>query len=577
MKKDYDHMRKTIDEIKSKVDIVDFVNFYLSLTKKGKNYSALCPFHSESTPSFYVFPDTQTFHCFGCGAHGDIITFLEKYEQISFLDALKKIASLAGVKIDLSSNEVPAEIMLNEEVSKLYTSNLLNLPNYHQVWQYLKKREINKNIAEEFELGYALGSEVNKVMEENFFEKDIAVKAGLIVNDNEFFYNRLIFPIRNNSGLLVGFSGRALTESSNIPKYLNTPKSNYFKKSKILYMYYKTRRYIKENDFAIIVEGYFDLISMYKLGFKNIVAILGSSFTKDQAVDLLKSTNKIILMFDMDEAGKKATMSTIKNLYTTDFQIAVSKYPAKDPDDLTKKHDKKYIAELLKNSYKFYEFIVDYYAEKYDLTNEFALEKYLKNMSVWYKKLEKAGKLSYIESFIECISKKIGKDLLYVKKILETNATFIEDISEKEDPFLRVDPSYVEKDIKYDIAKSYIYLWIKYPDYRIVLKETFNVEDFSEGIIKEFIELSLKNENIGFLLENSSKELSDLIVEVWKIDYYFNPDRILASLKDGINLIKINREIEQLKIQLREVEDPLEKTKITSQIIELYSKVKKIK
>ena len=122
-------------------------------------------------------------------------------------------------------------------------------------------------------------------------------------------------------------------------------------------------------------------------------------------------------MFDMDEAGKKATLTTIDALYKTDFQIAVSKYPAKDPDELTKKHDKQYIAEILKNSYKFYEFIVDYYTEKYDLTNDFALEQYLKDMSKWYTKLEKAGRLSYIESFVECISKKIGKDKQYVKKI----------------------------------------------------------------------------------------------------------------------------------------------------------------
>ncbi len=577
MKKDYDHMRKTIDEIKGKVDIVDFVNSYLSLTKKGKNYSALCPFHSEDTPSFYVFPDTQTFHCFGCGTHGDVITFLEKYEQISFLDALKKIASIVGVKVDLSENEIPAEIKLNEEVSKIYTNNLLNFPDYHPVWQYLKKRNINRNVAEEFELGYALGSEVNKVIEEHYFEKDIAIKAGLIVNDKDFFYNRLIIPIRNNSGLLVGFSGRLVIDSSNAPKYLNTPENQYFKKSKILYMYYKTKRFIKENDFAIIVEGYFDLISMYKLGFKNIVAILGSSFTKDQAVDLLKSTNKIVTMFDMDDAGKKATISTIDTLYKTDFQIAVSKYPAKDPDELTKKHDKQYIAEILKNSYKFHEFVVDYYAEKYELTNDFALEQYLKDMSKWYTKLEKAGRLSYIESFVECISKKIGKDKQYVKKILEANRSYIDDAPVSENLSTTVDPFYVEKDIKYDIAKSYIYLWVKYPDYRVLLKETFNIDDFSEGIIREFIELSSENDSIGFLLENSSKELSDLIVEVWKIDYYFNPDRILASLKDGINYIKINREIEKLTKQLRDIEDPSEKTKITSQIIELYSKVKTIK
>ncbi|KUK83225.1 MAG: DNA primase, partial [Petrotoga mobilis] len=171
MGRNYDSLKKVIDEIKSKVDIVDFVNSYLSLSKSGKNYTALCPFHAEDTPSFYIFPETQTFHCFGCGAHGDVITFLEKYEQISFLDALRKIATYAGIELDITQKEEPVEITFNEEVSKLYTSNLLNLSSNHKVWQYLKKREINRDLVEEFELGFATGQEIQKVIEDNLFDK----------------------------------------------------------------------------------------------------------------------------------------------------------------------------------------------------------------------------------------------------------------------------------------------------------------------------------------------------------------------------------------------------------------------
>ncbi|WP_121957115.1 DNA primase [Petrotoga sp. 9PWA.NaAc.5.4] len=579
MKKDYDNIRKVIDEIKNKVDIVDFVNSYLSLNKKGKNYSALCPFHTEDTPSFYIFPDTQTFHCFGCGAHGDVITFLEKYEQISFLEALKKLGSYAGITVELNQNSVPDEILLNEEVSKLYTNTLLNLPSYSSVWKYLNKRGIDKDLVEEFELGFANGNEVKKVLEENMFDKQIAINNRLILEDKEFFYNRLIIPIRDNSGLLVGFSGRLINENENLPKYINSSENRFFKKSKILYMYYKTKKFIKENDFAIIVEGYFDVISLYKLGFKNTTAILGSSFTKDHALDILKSTNKIITMYDMDEAGKKATLSTIEALYSKDFQIAVAKYPAKDPDELVKKKDKSYIAEILKTSYKFHEFIVDYYAEKYDLSNDFGLEKFLQEMTIWYKKFENAGRLSYLNSFLEVVSEKTLKDKNYIQKIFERASNFInkEPLGlKKNDSFLANNQLSLEKGIRYDIAKSYLYLWIKYPQYQNILKDFFNEKDFQDSVIKEFLKLMEENNNLGFILENASPELSNLITEIWKIDYYFDPERILSSLKESIKRFRINRQIEELKNKLHMAEEPSEKTQIVSQIISLYSKLKTI-
>lgn len=579
MKKDYDNIRKVIDEIKNKVDIVDFVNSYLSLNKKGKNYSALCPFHAEDTPSFYIFPDTQTFHCFGCGAHGDVITFLEKYEQVSFLEALKKLGSYAGITVELNQNSVPDEILLNEEVSKLYTNTLLNLPSYSSVWKYLNKRGIDKDLVEEFELGFANGNEVKKVLEENMFDKQIAINNSLILEDKEFFYNRLIIPIRDNSGLLVGFSGRLINENENLPKYINSSENRFFKKSKILYMYYKTKKFIKENDFAIIVEGYFDVISLYKLGFKNTTAILGSSFTKDHALDILKSTNKIITMYDMDEAGKKATLSTIEALYSKDFQIAVAKYPAKDPDELAKKKDKSYIAEILKTSYKFHEFIVDYYAEKYDLSNDFGLEKFLQEMTVWYKKFENAGRLSYLNSFLEVVSEKTLKDKNYIQKIFERASNFINKGPiglKKNDSFLANNQLSLEKGIRYDIAKSYLYLWIKYPQYQNILKDFFNEKDFQDSVVKEFLKLIEEDNNLGFILENASPELSNLITEIWKIDYYFDPERILSSLKESIKRFRINRQIEELKNKLHMAKEPSEKTQIVSQIISLYSKLKTI-
>jgi DNA primase len=283
-------------------------------------------------------------------------------------------------------------------------------------------------------------------------------------------------------------------------------------------------------------------------------------------------------MFDMDEAGKKATLSAIDILYPKDFQIAVSTYPAKDPDELTKKYDEKYIAELLKSSYKFYEFIVDYYSQKYDLNNDFALEKYLKDMAIWYRKFEKSGRISYLESFIEKIADKTKKSAIYVQKILErmSKVVNVNFAANNESNIKPKDSVYVEKDIKYDIVKSYLYLWVKHPQYREILQNYFHEEGFNYTVLEEFFSLIAQKPDMGFLLENSSEELSKLLVEVWKIEYYFNPDRILSSLKESIEREKIIKQIEELKEKLHQTTNLSEKTEITSQIVKLYSKLKVI-
>lgn len=568
----YEDLKLKAEEIKNILKIEDIISSYISIKRAGKNYTALCPFHAEDTPSFYIFPETQTYHCFGCGAHGDAITFIKEYENKSFMDALKKCADMAGVNLDLKSHKKPKEIELNESLNKFYIDRLLNLPSYHKVWEFLKNRNINKDTAEEFEFGYSTGEEIEKVLEDTLIEKEIAVNSGLIKNDRDFFNGRLIIPIRDNNSSLVGFAGR-LIENVNSPKYINSQENKYFKKSKILYMYHKTKSIIQKNDFAIITEGYFDAISMYKMGFKNIVAVLGSNLTKDHAFELFKSTNKIITMFDMDKAGEKATISSIDLLFEKGFQVAVANYDAKDPDELTKKHDKKYIAEILKKSYKFHEYIVDVKAKDYDLKNEFAVEEYLKEMAIWYKKIQQSNRFEIMEVFTEKISEKIDREKDFVKKVLielsknlKINNIKINESKQK--------TQITEKEIRYDLGKSFIYLWLKFPEYRKKI-ESVQEDILPENPLREFITSLKEGKELSQIIEDSSEELSQIISEIWKVDYIFEPERIYSKLMKSIDRINILKKIESLKDELKNTEEPYIRANITKDIIKLYSKLKK--
>ncbi|BBE30888.1 DNA primase [Tepiditoga spiralis] len=567
--KKYNDLKELTFELKEKLDIVDVISNYISVKKAGKNYTALCPFHAEDTPSFYIFPESKTYHCFGCKAHGDVINFIEKYEKIGFIEAVKKASKLAGIEFDFKEKKVSEEIKLNEEISKIYTEKLLNLSYKNKVWEYLKKRNINKDLVEEFEIGYSTGKEVENFLKSNLIDKDVAINAGLLNESREVFKNRLIIPIRDNNGLMAGFSGR-LIENIDGPKYINTSENEYFKKSKILYLYYKNKEFIKQNDFAIIVEGYFDAISMYKYGFKNVVAVLGSTLTKNHAFDIMKLTKKIVTMFDNDDAGQRATISAIDTLQSKDFQIAVAKYKEKDPDELVKKYDKKYIAELLKDSYKFHEYIAETFLKKYDIKNDFGVEAYLKEMGIWYKKFNNAKRFEIANSFVKKISKEINKPEELIEKILnEISKTNNQMISE-----IKQNSKLIEKEIGYDLGKAFVYLWIKYPEYKKILK-SFDATILSEQPLKEFL-MYIKNDlDLSEILEQSSDKLSKIISEMWEKDLYIEPSEILFRIEKSFENLSLKNKILNLKEKLKTTKLPKERAEITSEIIAIYAKLKK--
>jgi DNA primase len=310
-----------IDEIKERLDIVEVISSYIPLQKAGRNYKALCPFHSEKTPSFVVFPDTQTWHCFGaCNTGGDVFSFVMRRENMDFGEALRLLAQRAGVSLEPLREGEQAEARLRERLYKLnalaaeyFHYLLLNSPDGARAREYLAQRGLSAETLETFQLGYAredwraLGQHLTA---KGYSWSDL-MEAGLVIEGKEHGYydrfrGRLMFPIRDARANVVGFGARALDES--LPKYLNSPQTAVFDKSGVLYGIDKAKAAIRETGFAVIVEGYVDVLMAHQCGRKNVVASMGTALTDRHVRIIKKMTKKLVLALDADTAGDHATV-----------------------------------------------------------------------------------------------------------------------------------------------------------------------------------------------------------------------------------------------------------------------------
>lgn len=329
---------ETIDEVHRVANVYDIISDYLSLKKTGSVYVALCPFHNERTPSFVVSPTKNIFKCFGCGISGNAIKFIMEYEKISFSEAVIKIAQKYGITVKYIGNDKEKHLKGLYSLTRQITDFYKNQLKESQIArEYLRKRGILPQTIIDFEIGYSPENpeRFNKFVQENNISIEGLNKIGLISAHNDKIYDkfsgRIIFPIRDHKGNIVGFGGRALDENRH-PKYLNSPETQVYKKSKVLYGLFENSHIIKEKSKAVIVEGYMDLISLYQIGIKNVVATLGTALTKEHANLLKKYIKEAIVMFDSDEAGKKAAIRAAEILLSEGITVRYAYYTeAKDP------------------------------------------------------------------------------------------------------------------------------------------------------------------------------------------------------------------------------------------------------
>ena len=378
--------RAFIDQVLSSTDIVDIIGEKVNLTKNGTNFKGLCPFHNEKTPSFNVSSSKQFYHCFGCGAHGDAIKFLQEHDNLTFIEALTKLAQAAGLELPDSTKKNDTHynlFILNKLAAEFYSRSL---ENNSEAKTYLENRDINQDMIEVFHLGLS-NNKWDDLTRLFLKEKVInnAIEAGLVIKSNNKIYdrfrNRIMFPIRNSTGNIIGFGARVY-DSDEGAKYLNSPETKLFHKSYELYGLYECKKDIAKEKKVIIVEGYTDVIGLYKSGLRNCVATLGTAFTKHHFNKIKRYTNKIIFCFDGDNAGKSAAWKAITNCLPElkdEVQLSLIFLPeGYDPDSYVKTNREGF-DNLINNSIPLSQYIINYLKSDIDITTvegktSFALE-----------------------------------------------------------------------------------------------------------------------------------------------------------------------------------------------------------
>ncbi len=366
---------EVINQIKEKIDIVHLIGDYIPLKKAGKNYVANCPFHKDDTPSFNVSPALNIFHCFGCGKSGDVITFVMEFEKVPFTEAVRILAEKAGIKIGKFEGKNEILYSIHEFAVDFYHKELLKSP---EVLNYLKRRAVKTDTIKEFKLGFApYRSNFLPEAKKEFKIQDL-IKSGLIKKSNggvkDTFFLRLLFPLFSTSGRIIGFGGRRL--SKNGPKYLNSPDTPIHKKGRNLYSLYHTKEEIRKKEKILLVEGYFDFLSLYQAGIKNAVACLGTSLTTDQAELISRYAKEVTLFFDEDNAGKIATLRSLGMLLGEGIDVKIRKGgKGKDPDEIIVKEGKQTFEKLLKESDDFIDWILDRIRTRYKLNSPIELSK----------------------------------------------------------------------------------------------------------------------------------------------------------------------------------------------------------
>jgi DNA primase len=385
---------ETIEQIAAANDIVEVIGSYFPLKRAGANFKALCPFHQEKTPSFMVSPSRQTFHCFGCGAGGSAFRFVMEYEHVDFPAAVHKLAARAGITIveergaadENRQYETRRKLLkLHAEAAEWFHENLIKKEIGEPARKYLKQRGITAETAKRWQLGYApdeWDAFGGRARTQGYEQRDL-LTSGLIKAKDENqtstlkpqtsydrFRGRIMFPICNDIGEVIAFSGRLLKEEEGAAKYLNSPETPLFRKGNVLFGLHKSKRPLIEANCAIVCEGQLDLISLFEAGITNVVAPQGTAFTENQARILKRFADEVVLCFDSDAAGAKAAERSLDALLENDFIVRVVELPpGEDPDSLVRRDGKEQFDERVANARDFFDYWIDREIASVDLTS----------------------------------------------------------------------------------------------------------------------------------------------------------------------------------------------------------------
>ena len=561
------NMRDIIDEVKSRCDIVNVISQYISLKQSGSNFSGLCPFHSEKTGSFHVNQSKQIYKCFGCGEGGDVINFVMKIENLDFIEAVKLLAEKNGIEFKTNLSEEDKAKMEKIKIIQdihLKSANLTKSKN--PGYDYLKRRGLSDKIIKKFGLGYSLYS-WNSLMEYLLslgYEKKDLVLSGLVThkeNDNKYydrFRNRVMFPIFDYRGNVIGFGGRVLDDS--LPKYLNSPDTLLFNKRFNLYGLNYAKKSIV-NDSLILVEGYMDLISLYEHGIENVVATLGTALTNDQGRLIKRYASTAIISYDSDDAGIKATLRAIEILKNQNINIKILNLKdCKDPDDFIKKYKKEGFLKAIDEAISHIQFQINILKKKFDFNKDEHLIKFAKEAALIIKSLSSPVEKDY---YIKYVSKEYNisfdamKEEVYGKNYNNKIKNYKKFSKFEQKPIEKI--KNIENGEKF-VEETFIKLLLDNKELRQISLLKISEDDFLINDSKEIFNLIIKNKELDKItidkikdLNISQEYLNDLDnISINNINTYNskNVDEIIKSVKRN----KLHKEVNELLQQQKQLE-----------------------
>lgn len=534
--------QESIEQLKNTIDIVDVVSNYVELKKNGANFKACCPFHDEKTPSFIVSPQKGIYHCFGCGAGGDGIKFIMEYEKLSYPEAIEKLANQFNISLHYTDTQKKIDTKVLDQINDYY-KKMLNSNSTAE--RYLYDRGLHENSLEKFELGYAPHSnDTINFIRANHLSFQEAEETGIVGKNERGFYSRfierIIFPIHSASGKIIGFGGRTITNHP--AKYINSPETKLFNKSRLLYGYNVAKNTIYKHNEIIITEGYLDVIMLHQAGFTQAVATLGTALTRDHLPLLRKGEPKVILAYDGDDAGKEAAFKASQMLSTSSFKGGVVLFGGgQDPADMVKNHQIEALKKLFEKPKPFIPFCLEKIVYSFNLQipeeKDKALQeasRFLQNLSPLLQEEYKA----YLASLLKI-------DSGYIKvRASNSNAPTTPTLSSRTDPQeQRILKSLLESPLLMDMLLEYIdehVFEVHQEEFTLLMQNQYEhpklIKIHIDDKITPLDEHQLKSELMMLLTRFYSKQLK-LITRSQNLDFD-QKSYLLKNVHQKLNKLK---------------------------------------
>ena len=574
-------IKEIIEEVKSRCDIANTISEYMNIKPSGSNYKGLCPFHGEKTPSFYINTSKQIYKCFGCGEGGDVINFVMKMENLDFIDAVKLLANKHGIEINTNMDENTKQRMekskkfqdMHVEAARFYFSNLLKEKNLG--YEYLRKRGLDDKIIKKFGLGYSHNSwnVLKDYLISLGYEKHDLIECGLFGYKSETdkiydkFRNRVMFPIFDYRGNVIGFGGRVLDDS--LPKYLNSPDTLIFNKRQNLYGLNFARKEIKDRT-VVLVEGYMDLISLYQYDIKNVVATLGTALTEQQGNLIKRYADTAIISYDSDEAGIKATLRAIEILMKIGISAKVLNLKdCKDPDEFIRKYGVLDYKKAMDRSVHSIKYRIDILKRSFNIEKDEEKIKFAKEASKLIKEIKSPVEIDYytkylsnlIDISVESIKREVyGKSYsTYSENKYQNNkyqnSKYNNNLNKKDEKALEK-PKTI-KHGKQFVEENLIKIMLEDKKLRDIILLKVSEEDFLSNSSKEILNYIIKNQDLDKItidkiksLNISEKYIGDLeriSLQGMNLENVKSIDEIVKNIKKNSLNEKINRLLDEQK------------------------------